>query len=208
MKKTISTGLIILASLVTGQVNAQSNKLKFEVGYNVSAPVGNFRSDYISNTSFRGGYGGVSYQLNPSFAVGLNVGYQTFYQRYGRQTYKTQDNQTVSAVLTNTVDLMPVLIKGTYYPLSQSTAKVQPYVAGGAGVNFVSSGQYLGEFGGTDIATPLALQAGAGLSIPVGRLNTTSLKIGANYNYVPYNKNGSPNFNTVGVNAGITFPLR
>ncbi|MDB5192504.1 MAG: porin family protein [Segetibacter sp.] len=211
MKKIISAGLIFLGSITCEDLFAQSNqsnKLKFEAGYNVSMPVGSFKEDYVSKTSFRGGYGAVNYHFNPRFALGLNVGYQSFYERFGRQTYKMDNNQTVSAVVTNTVELMPVLVKGTFFPMGNSTAKVQPYVAAGAGVNFVNYGQYLGEFGGNDFSTPLTVQGGTGVSVAFGKTKTSAFKIGANYNYVPYNRNELTNLNSVGVHAGITFPLK
>ncbi len=124
--------------------------------------------------------------------------------------YKLDGNQTVSAVLTNTMDIVPLLLRGTYYPLGETeTSFVQPYVSLGTGVNFINYGQYLGEFGGTQTSASFAAQAGAGVQIPFGRkINQTGIKLGAAYNYVSYNKNNISKLNNIGLNAGVVFALK
>ena len=208
MKKRVLM-LMIAAGIIAVSASAQ-NKLRMELGYNVSLPQGSFKNDYIKNTSFRGATGEISYAINPKFSLGLHSGYQSYYQKYDRQTYKLQGNETVSAVVSNTMDIMPLLLRGTFYPMgAASEAKVQPYVSAGAGVNLVNYGQYLGEFGGTESAAPFAAQAGAGIVIPFGRkINQTGFKLGATYNYVNYNRNDITGLNNLGLNAGVVFALK
>jgi len=210
MKKTAIIFLTIFAAgLITISASAQ-DKLKMELSYNISSPLGGFKNDYINKTSFRGGVGEISYTFNPKFSLGLQSGYQNYYQKYDRQLYKLENNQTVSAVVSNTMDVIPFILRGTYLPLGTSaTAKIQPYVSVGAGVNLVNYGQYLGEFGGTQSSAAFAAQAGAGIQIPFGsRLNQTAVKLGATYNFSNYNKNDLSNLNTVGVSAGVIFGLK
>ncbi len=154
--------------------------------------------------------GEISYTFNPRFSLGLQSGYQNYYQKYGRQLYKLDGNQTVSAVLTNSMDIVPLLLRGTFYPLGTKTsAIVQPYVSAGAGVNLVNYGQYLGEFGGTEASTAFAAQAGAGVKIPFGnKINQNGIKIGATYNYSNYSHNDVSKLNNIGINAGVIFGLR
>jgi hypothetical protein len=122
--------------------------------------------------------------------------------------YKTGDNETTSAVVTNTLEAVPFLVRGTYFPMGGSQA-IQPYISAGAGINVVNHTQYLGEFGDSDISFPLAAQAGAGVVIPLGRiLRESAFKVGATYNYAAYNKNNLKNISSVGANAGIVFSLR
>lgn len=210
MKKRFVTGMALFAaSFISISASAQ-NKLKMELSYNVSTPVGSFKNDYISKTSFRGGIGEISYTINPKFSAGLQSGYQNYYQKYDRQVYKLEGNQTVSAVLTNSMDVIPVLLRGTYRPLGTNTsAIVQPYMSAGAGVNLVNYGQYLGEFGGTQSSAAFAAQAGAGVLIPFGKKdNPTNFKLGATYNYSNYNHNEISKLNSVGINAGVVFRLK
>src|SRR5215210_4683104 len=127
MKKRFVVFMTIVAACVISLSASAQNKLKMELSYNVSAPVGSFKNDYISKTSFRGATGEISYTFNPKFSLGLQSGYQNYYQKFGRQLYKLDGNQTVSAVLTNSMDIIPILLRGSFYPLGTNTsAIVQP----------------------------------------------------------------------------------
>jgi hypothetical protein len=210
MKKNVSIIVTVVAVCMMTFTASAQEKLKLELGYNVSTPVGSFKNDFINKTSFRGGLGEISYAINPKWSVGLHSGFQSYYQKYDRQVYKLDGNQTVSAVVTNTLDVIPLLLRGTFFPLGAAeNAKVQPYVSAGAGVNLVNYGQYLGQFGGTESSGNFAAQAGAGIKIPFGkRYNQTAFKLGATYNYSNYHKNELSRLNTVGVHAGVVFALK
>ncbi|MEJ7683825.1 MAG: hypothetical protein WKG06_39385 [Segetibacter sp.] len=210
MKKRVVIFMTMIAACIISISASAQDKFKMELSYNISAPTGSFKNDYIGKTSFRGATGEISYAISPKFSLGLQSGYQNYYQKYGRQLYKLEGNQTVSAVLTNSMDIVPVLLRGTYYPLGNSaTAIVQPYVSAGAGANLVNYGQYLGEFGGTNASASIAAQAGAGVQIPFGkRINQTGIKLGVTYNYANYNKNDISNLNSIGINAGVVFALK
>lgn len=191
-------------------LSASAQRLKLELNYNVSTPVGSFKNDFINKTSFSGGSGELSYTINPKFSVGLHSGFQSYYQKFDRQVYKLDGNQTVSAVVSNTLDIVPLMLRGTYLPMgATATAKVQPYVSAAAGISMVNYGQYLGEFGGTQASSPFSAQAGAGIRIPFGSsYNQTAFKIGATYNYINYNRNQITKLNNVGFNAGVVFALK
>lgn len=210
MKKKVLILTMVLFGAFAGISASAQDKLKMELSYNMSIPLGSFKNDYIGKTSFRGGVGEISYTFNPKFSLGVQSGYQNYYQKFDRQLYKLEGNQTVSAVLTNTMDIIPVLLRGTFYPLGANTAApIQPYVSAGAGVNLVNYGQYLGEFGGMQSSTAFAAQAGAGIKIPFGnQRNQTAIKLGAAYNYSAYKNNNLSNLNNVGINAGVVFGLK
>lgn len=208
MKKNI---IILLTTVVMLSLNASAQqRLKMELSYNVMSPMGSFKNDFINKTSYRGASGELSYTINPKFSLGLHSGFQSYYQKYDRQVYKLDGNQTVSAVVSNTMEIVPVMLRGTFFPKGSVTdTKVQPYVLAGAGINLVSYGQYLGEFGGVETSSPLAVQAGAGVSIPFGnQYNQTAFKIGATYNYSQYKSNDLTSLNTIGFNAGVVFGLK
>lgn len=210
MKKNVVIFMTCMAvCMISLSASAQEN-VKMELNYNVSVPMGSFKNDFINKTSFSGGSGEISYTINPKFSVGLYSGYQSYYQKYDRQVYKLEGNQTVSAVVTNTMDIVPVMLRGTFFPLAASaTAKIQPYVSAGAGISLVNYGQYLGEFGGSQSSGSFAGQAGAGLKIPFGnKYNQTAFKLGATYNYTNYKRNEINSLNTLGIHAGIVFALK
>lgn len=209
MKTIRQIGLLVAFAAAMNFAVAQTpGRVTMKLNYNMAMPVGSLKNDYISNTSFRGAFGEIGYWFNPKVSLGLGVGYQSYYQKYGRQVYKLEDNQSVSAVLSNTLEVMPVTINGTYLPLGGSTAVVQPYVTLGAGLNLVNYRQYLGEFSDGKPNGAFTANAGAGVFIPVNKSKSTSVQLGASYSLTPYNRNGLTSLNNVGVNAGIVFPLK
>ncbi len=209
MKKRVGIFMTLIAACFLTMSASAQDKLKLELSYDISSPLGSFKNDYINKTSFRGGSGELSYSFNPNFSLGLYSGFQSYYQKYDRQVYKLQGNQVISAVVSNSMDIVPLLLRGTFYPLgSSATAKIQPYVSAGAGVSFVNYSQYLGEFGGSQTSATFAAQAGAGIVIPFGSIDQNGIKIGATYNYTSYNQNSISKLNSVGVNAGVVFGLK
>ena len=210
MKKRVVLLMIVFAACMISISAFSQEKFKMELSYNASVPFGSFKNDYIGKTSFRGGIGELSYTFNPKFSLGLQSGYQNYYQKYGRQVYKLDGNQTVSAVLTNSMTIVPLLLRGTYYPMGTNPAAVvQPYVSAGAGVNLINYGQYMGEFGGTDASTAFAVQGGAGIKIPFGdKIKQNGIKVGATYNFCNYNSNNISHLNNLGISAGVVFGLK
>ena len=210
MRKIITTVCALVLVLVASQGYSQSNnKWRMHLGYNVSAPTGSFKNDFVSKTSFRGATGEISYTFNPTFSLGLKSGYQDYYEKFDRQVYHTQGNESISAVITNSMQVVPVLINGTFSPMGGKASFIKPYLSAGAGINLVDYRQYLGEFPSSDASGVFAMQAGAGVLIPFTKVNQeTGFRIGANYNYAAYKKNGISNLSSVGVNAGIVFSLK
>ena len=198
----------VVCVLLVSQVHAQKGEVKMNLQYNYALPIGSFKNDVISNGSARGVTGDILYNLSDKFSLGLGLGFQDFYQKYPRALYKTGDQETTSAVLSNSVQVMPVLAKAEFYPLGGKKSLIQPYINAGAGLGVVSFAQYLGEFGGTDNSASLMLQGGAGIIVPFGSVSKSGFRLGANYNMVSYKRNGFNNFNNIGFQAGLFFPLK
>ncbi len=110
--------------------------------------------------------------------------------------------------MTNSVETTPLLAKATYLPLANKSF-VQPYITAGAGAAMVKFNQYLGEFTSVNKTNAsFAAQAGAGVMIPFGKLSSSGFQLGADYSFIPYNKYGYNNLNTVNFHAGVFFPLK
>lgn len=186
--------------------NAQYQRLKLQLNYDVAMPVGDSFKDFIGNTSFRGASGSLLYNINQNISVGLSAGFQDFYQKYPRTIYKTEDGSDMSAVISNSVQLMPIMLQGQYNFMAEKT--VSPYVALGVGGNMISYRQFAGEFADSRTKFGFAASPEAGVQIGLGALKTTSIVVGAKYNYMPFKYNGIDNFNSLGIHAGIKFPLR
>ena len=197
--------LIVAFLLVAGTTAQAQHELQFNINYNVNIPSGSFR-DFITNPAYKGFTAGFAVPLNDQLRVGLSVGYNDYYQKYPRQTYSEGAGSDISAVVSNSVQQIPILATVDYTLLKKGF--IRPYVGAGAGVNFISFDQYLGEFDDPHNTAKLALRGEAGILIPLSSYSPTALRIGGSYNYAPFNNYGVNNLNNWGIHAGITFRLR
>lgn len=204
IKIIISLLLVILSFALPAA--AQNQPLKLELNYNYSIPTGNFKNDLVSNTSPRGFMGSLMYPFSAKLSAGLAYGFQDYYQKYPRQLYHLSSTQDISAVLSNSVQVTPVLIKAKYFPAAGSFLK--PYVSLGAGGNIIDYKQYYGEFGSSQSNFGFRAEGGLGVLIPFKKTGTSGLNIGATYDYAPYHKNGCTDLNSINLQAGIELQLR
>ncbi|HKG67529.1 MAG TPA: hypothetical protein VKA92_01580, partial [Segetibacter sp.] len=82
MKKRVVILMTIFAVCIFTISASAQNKIKMELSYNISTPMGSFKNDYISKTSFRGATGEISYTFSPKFSLGLQSGYQNYYEKF------------------------------------------------------------------------------------------------------------------------------
>lgn len=204
------TALVMILAMVFSvhSANAQRGEMRVNLYYNYAKPMGNFKDEAISNGSPRGGGGDLMYGVSRQWSVGLSAAFQDYYQKYPRGIYSLDKNQDISAVLTNSIQTTPIMAKASFSPLGNKRGPVQPYISAGAGVNLVNYRQYLGQFESSDASAGFIAQIGAGVQIPFGRLSSSGILVGANYNYAPYHKNGLTNLNTLDFRAGVYLPLR
>ncbi|MEO8414995.1 MAG: outer membrane beta-barrel protein [Ginsengibacter sp.] len=202
---------ILLASfctllLLSQQATAQKGTLKLNLNYNYSIPVSGFNADLVSKASPRGFTGALMYTFNNKWDGGLAFGFQDYYQKYQRATYPLGKTQDISAVISNSIQTTPVLVKVTYAPFN--TPSIRPYLSAGAGANLIDFKQYLGEFGSDKASVGIIAQCGLGVTLPFGKLKTSGIDVGANYSYAPYKKNGYQDLNAVNLHAGIYFQIK
>jgi outer membrane protein W len=208
MKKIkIMIAVSALMVILSQSADAQQGTVKLGLNYNYSIPTGSFKSDLISNNSPRGWNGEVQYYFTDKLSGGLSLGYQDFYQKYPRAIYPQNKTQDVSAVLTNSIEIIPILVKAKYFPLSAGSY-LKPYVSLGAGVNIVDFKQYLGEFGSGQTNAGFDAQGGLGLIIPFNKFSSSGIDLGAKYNYAAYNRNGYHDLNSLNFHAGVVIGLK
>ena len=190
--------------LVFGAAQAQQGETKFGISYNVALPTGAFKN-VISNTSFSGFNASILHGVSDNLSVGFVTGFQDFYQKNARQTYHLTDGSDISAVVTNTVQTIPLLadVKYNFNPAST----IQPYAAIGVGGNMVVYNTLYGEFGNQQSKFGFAARPELGLMIPF-KNRASGFEIGASYNIMPFKADGYKNLNSVSIHAGLTVPLR
>jgi|GEM_PF-6452629 hypothetical protein len=83
-----------------------------------------------------------------------------------------------------------------------------PYYIGlGAGVNFITLDQYLGEFDNPQNRVMLAGSGESGFWIPFSVYSFSSVRLGAMYRYQPLQAEGIDNLNNWGIHASLVLAL-
>ncbi len=194
----------LLVTLLPNTSQAQQGVTKLNIGYNTASPLGSFK-DEVNKTSFRGWTANVLYGVTDKISVGLGTGYQDFYQKFPRGNYKFADGGDVSAVVSNSIQVVPILATGQYNFIPEGP--VQPYAGVGVGGNLVFYRQFLGEFASSKTKFGFAVRPEAGVYIPFGRNSRSGITVNANYNYMPFNYNGVKQLSNWGGGVGVKFPL-
>jgi len=206
MKYCFQSLILFGIGLLSGvDANAQK-EVQLSVNYNVAMPMGADFKEYVSKTSFRGLQASLLYAINEKIAVGAQFSYNDFYQKYDRALYKTADGSDISTVLSNTLQTIPLLAKGTY--TFSNTGLFRPYVGLGAGVNLINYDQYFGEFKYSQQFAKPTFSADAGVLVPVSKDQRYGVRLSTAYNFTPFNKEGIAHLSTWNVQAGFFLPLR
>ena len=206
MKTSYKIFAVLVAGLfVAGAARAQEGRLHLNINYTISTPVGDFK-DFINKTTYRSWAASLLYGINDKVSVGLGTGFQDFYQKYPRDTYKLEGGGDISAVVSNSVQAIPVLAQVQYNFSPQ--AIVQPYVGVGVGGNLILYRQFLGEFGSSKTKFGIAARPEAGVFIPFRKGGPAGITLRADYNYMPVNYNDLQGMDNWGAGIGVKFPLQ
>lgn len=189
--------------LIKGAVAfSQQGTLKLDLNYKVGVPTGSFR-DLVSKTSANGWEAGVLYNITDQIAAGFQTGFQDYYQKYPRQVYHGEAGD-ISAVISNSVQVIPLLLKGKYS--FSETGVVRPYAALGLGGSLVQYAKYYGQFSDAHSGFGFTAQPEVGVQIPVGR--SVMIGVGAAYNYLPIKILDANGLHQASAKVGISVPLR
>lgn len=197
---------LLLLGIVFGHLEAQQNTLSLKLNYSTATPLGSSFKDLVSKTSFAGFGAELSYRISNQFSAGLESGSQVFYEKFPRQLYKTTDGSDISAVVSNNVQTVPILLKGHYWLAPDKS--VQPFLSLGLGGNIIMYKQYAGEFSSDSKSKfGFAARPELGLFVPFRKGTAAGISVSAAYNYMPFNYAGITNLNSVSGRIGISFPL-
>jgi len=195
---------ILMALLILSTAAmAQQGQFKVDINYTVGLPTGNLKN-LVDKTSFRGGELDLMYGVTDRMHVGLALGTQDFYQKYPREVLHS-DGTDISAVITNSIQVMPIMAKASMK--LTSGGPIQPFVSLAAGGNLVQYRKYYGEFSDSRSKFGFAAQPSVGIHIPFSR-GGAGFHIAAGYNYMPFKYNDADGLSHGVVKAGISVPLR
>jgi hypothetical protein len=133
--------VVMLAGIITAtHLKAQENL--FSIQYSIGFATGDLK-DFNNSASFRGMSFEYRYMMQPNMGVGLETGYNLFYDRLDYATY-TQGTQSLSGIQYRYTHAVPVLAALDYY-LKPDT-QFNPFVGLGLGTLYTSRDLDMGMF--------------------------------------------------------------
>lgn len=138
--KKIFLAILLTSFIASLTTNAQESL--FSVQYSVGFPVGNLK-DFNSSASFRGINFEYRYMVQPTVSIGLETGYNLFYNRLDYDTY-TQGTRSLSGIQYRYTHAVPVLATADYY--LKPDANFNPFVGLGIGTMYVNRDLDMGMF--------------------------------------------------------------
>jgi outer membrane protein W len=133
--------VVLLTGIITAtQVQAQDSF--YSIQYSMGFATGNLK-EFNESASFRGMSFEYCYMMQPTIGVGLETGYNLFYDRLDYATY-TQGTQSLSGIQYRYTHAVPVLAAFDYY-LKPDT-QFNPFVGLGVGTLYTYRDLDMGMF--------------------------------------------------------------
>jgi len=211
MKKPVQLYLsmlpIITMLILPVSLKAQKwGETKMNLQAGAAIPSGSFR-DFVSKTTGRAWNLNVLQGITDKWAAGGEVGFKNFYEKFPRQLYQTTSGSDISAVLSNTAEVIPVMAKGRYNFTPEK--KVQPFFSLAAGVSFINIKQYVGEFSNIDHSQfGFTAAPELGVFIPFTKRNNSGANLAFSYHYLPFKYQGIGNLDYLSLQIGVSFSMR
>lgn len=199
--KKIFIILILLAVGLIGRVDAQI----FTFNYGMAAPMGDSH-DFISKMSFRGLSADYHYYLSEHFAVGLSLGWNTYYKHLDYHTNNFLmggEKVTVTGDQFRYLNVVPIMV-GIRYQFTKGDAAVLPYAGIGIGTNWAESRLEIGDLVAKEKGWQFAFAPEAGIIIPFS--DHVGMNIAAQYRYSVKGA-GLPALQDFGIKVGLALNL-
>ena len=139
--------IILLLAIIVGCMelaNAQSYsyngnmKQIYSINYQMNVPTGASK-DFISKGSFEGVNFNWAYFVTDNVAVGMDLSYNNYHQKIGKQTYRPNENMAINAAQYRYTQAFPIKAQVKYF-FSQNRF-LKGYA--GLGVGALSAGQHI-----------------------------------------------------------------
>lgn len=194
--KAIKYTFIIALTMVTFGVSAQN---KTNLHYSMAMPMGDTK-DFIEKTSFRGMLLEFEKLIQPNIGVGIQLGWNTFYEAKPRATYPIE-NGAMTSNQYRYLNTIPIHITGKYY-FAGDDAMARPFVGLGAGTNYTEQRNDNGLYSVVDKGWVMAIAPKAGVLVPLSY--STSLSVSLDYN-MSFKSSKVPQQSWLGINVGFSF---
>ena len=141
---------------------AQGN---FMISYPIGFPVGNLKT-YNSDVSFRGINLEFNKKVAPNQTVGLEFGWNVFYQHVDKKVY-TDGSQSITGVQYRYTNVCPIIAGGKFYP-GEHHGNTHPYVGVGLGTLYANRTTDFGVYRLVTDAWQFCIRPEAGIEMRAG----------------------------------------
>ena len=191
--------ILFIAVGLTANTYAQSGS-NFIMSYSIALPTGDL-SDYISQTSFRGISFEYNMRLKPSLELGLETGWNVFYEKVAEKVY-TEETASVSGVQYRYTNAVPIIAGGKYH--FKNDSKIKPYAGVGLGTLYADRDTDLGLYRISTNEWQFCVRPEVGLRYELGGQVGKGLQIGAKY-YAASSGEDLDGQSFVSLNIGFVF---
>lgn len=193
----------IIFSLLILSVCAQAQfGYSWRMNYDVAIPMGQFSSDYINQSSWRGISIDNRWEIQPNLTVGFNLGWQVFSQRFNNVTQTFSGGRTtVNGTQFRFVNTYPIQANAHYY--FGYEFGIRPWAGISMGTAFTDQRTQVGFIELKATSWSFALTPQVGVDIPISSDNT-AFTLNVSYNYFMQNQ-VSYNYSFLVIGAGFKF---
>jgi hypothetical protein len=169
--------VLTLVLIMAGTGYSQKEQWFGSLTYSISIPAGDTKS-FVEEISWRGIGLDYRYMIDRTYSVGLNLGWNIFYERAENKTTQTE-NGAVTGTSDRYLNFFPVMANIHYYFGERKS--VRPYVGLNAGGYYVNQRFAIGVFLWEDDSWQWGIAPEAGVAIPVER--DFGILLNGKYNY-------------------------
>lgn len=201
MKKNI----YLLFTILTLGIALPSQGQILNLNYQMGIPLGDSK-DFINKMSFRGASLDYHHFVTDRFAVGVNVGWNTFYKnpKYVTDNFTLHGKPvTITGDQFRYLNTITLMASGRYF-FTDEDAVVCPYAGLGIGTNWGETRLEVGHYVAKEKGWQFAFSPEIGCLIPF--CEHVGLNIGANYFYSA-KASGLPALQHFGIKIGLSFML-
>ena len=198
MKKIITTALLIMAF---GATFAQ--QYSWRLTYDMSQPLGEFSTDYISTYSWRGMGIDNRWMLTDNLSAGVYFAWHVFYERVPNIT-ESNDDGTITAYGTQFRYLNSYVMQANAHYYLGEDGQINPWIGMGVGTAYNEQRTQLGFLSYSYKPWSFALSPQLGVDIPIAI--GTDFMIGVRYNYwMNSESKANIDYSYLGINLGFNF---
>ena len=197
--------IAIILALVLAGLFVQAQQYSWRLTYDVNAPVGELKSEYISQWSWRGIGLDNRWMLSDRVSAGFYVAWHMFYEKK-ENVAAVSDDGSIAAYGTQFRYLNTGVFQANIHYYLADQGAVNTWVGLGLGTAYSNQSAELGFYVYSYYPWSFAVSPQVGVDIPLAM--GSDFTLGVRYNYLMNGENQAPiDFSYIGITAGFKFSV-